>query len=113
MMVNKRSHYDIFRGSLYGKYFLITDVQVLKDRHLFDQLTLLINELINKDFERLISLLYRIDINEKDLKSLLKENNSTDSAVIIASLIIERQLQKIKSRQQLKNDENISENERW
>lgn len=100
---------DLFMENI----FLITDVQVLKDRHLFDQLTLLINELINKDFERLISLLYRIDINEKDLKSLLKENNSTDSAVIIASLIIERQLQKIKSRQQLKNDENISENERW
>jgi len=46
-----------------------------------------------------VSILYRIDVNERKLKFLLQENVGEDAAVIIADLIIERQLQKIKSRE--------------
>ena len=73
-----------------------------------------INDLIVHDFQKLVSMLYRIDINEEKLKHLLKENADRDAATIIADLIIERQLQKIKSRELFKQwDMDIDENEKW
>jgi len=72
-----------------------------------------INELINFDFQRLVSILYRLDISESKLKLLLKENPNVDSGLIIADLMIERQSQKAESRQKYKRDENISDDEKW
>jgi hypothetical protein len=77
-------------------------------------LTAHINQLIQTDFQRLVFILYRIDVNETRLKKILQENPGEDSGRIIADLIIERQLQKIKSRQQFsQRDNNIDENEKW
>ena len=73
-----------------------------------------INDLINNDFQKLVSILYRVDVSEIKLKQLLNENAGTNAALIIADLMIERQAEKIRSRQQFnKRDENISDNERW
>jgi hypothetical protein len=57
-----------------------------------------INTMINADFNRLISLLYRIDVSETKLKQLLKENTGTDAGLLIARLVLERQWQKIETR---------------
>jgi hypothetical protein len=57
-----------------------------------------INTMITADFNRLISLLYRIDVSETKLKQLLKENAGTDAGLLIARLILERQWQKIETR---------------
>jgi hypothetical protein len=57
-----------------------------------------INTMITTDFNRLISLLYRIDVSETKLKQLLKENTGTDAGLLIARLILERQWQKIETR---------------
>jgi hypothetical protein len=54
-----------------------------------------INGLIIGDFEKLVNILYRIDVSESKLKSLLKEANGKNASNIITDLIIERQLQKI------------------
>jgi|SRR5436190_21840569 hypothetical protein len=73
-----------------------------------------INELINNDFQKLVSVLYRMDVSESKLKQLLNENPGTNAAFIITDLMIERQEQKIISRQQFKKkDENISDDEKW
>lgn len=73
-----------------------------------------INKLIQTDFEKLVSILYRMDISEPKLKSLLNQNRGTDAGFIIADMMIERQEQKIKSRQQFsQRDNNISDEERW
>ena len=73
-----------------------------------------INELINNDFQKLVSILYRMDVSEMKLKQLLKENAGTDAGLIIADLMIERQEEKVKFRQQFnKRDENISDDEKW
>jgi len=73
-----------------------------------------INELIQSDFQQLILVLYRVDVNEDKLKYLLKENSEENAAIIIADLLIERQYQKIISRQQFnKRDNEIDENEKW
>jgi hypothetical protein len=57
-----------------------------------------INHLIEKDFEKLVALLYRIDVSENKLKNLLHIYADENSGIMIARLIIERQLEKIKSR---------------
>ena len=73
-----------------------------------------INDLINNDFQKLVSILYRTDVSEIKLKQLLNENAGTNAAIIIADLMIERQAEKIRSRQQFnKRDENISDDEKW
>ena len=60
-----------------------------------------VNELINHDFEKLVFNLYRIDVNEARMRALLAQKDGENAATLIADLIIERQLQKIKSRQQI------------
>jgi len=73
-----------------------------------------INDLINNDFQKLVLILYRMDVSEIKLKQLLNENAGTNAAIIIADLMIERQAEKIRSRQQFnKRDENISDDEKW
>lgn len=79
-----------------------------------EKLSVHINDLIQHNFEQLVNLLYRIDISETKIKSLLQNNTDSNAGHIIASLIIERQLQKIKSREQYKQrDENAAEEEKW
>ena len=72
----------------------------------------LINDLINHDFDALIQILYRIDVNEAKLKSVLRENPGQDAASLLADAIIDRQLEKIrlreKSHRSQKNDDENS-----
>ncbi|HXB36041.1 MAG TPA: hypothetical protein VNV35_21600 [Puia sp.] len=57
-----------------------------------------INTMITADFNRLISLLYRVDVSETKLKQLLRESAGTDAGLLIARLVLERQWQKIETR---------------
>jgi hypothetical protein len=73
-----------------------------------------INYLINNKFQDLINLLYRIDINENKLRELLNAHKETDASNIIAGLIIERQLQKIKTRKEFSQKKNEGgDEEKW
>ena len=74
-----------------------------------------INNLINNNFQELVGLLYRIDVNENNLRKVLHENMDEDAGKVIAQLVIERQLQKIKSRQQFsgKSTDVINDEEKW
>jgi hypothetical protein len=78
-----------------------------------EKIGILINEMIQHDFQKLVAILYRIDVSEAKLKYLLKENSGEDAGKLIAELIIERQTEKIKFRQENKPDEDISDNEKW
>lgn len=79
-----------------------------------EQLAAAINDCILTDFDKLLQLLYRLDIDEMKLRSLLKDIPGQDAGIIIADLIIERQVQKIKSRQQFsQRDNDISEEDKW
>ena len=79
-----------------------------------EQLAATINDCILTDFDKLLQLLYRLDIDEMKLRSLLKDMPREDAGFIIADLIIERQVQKIKSRQQYnQRDNDISEEDKW
>jgi hypothetical protein len=72
-----------------------------------------INELINTDFNSLVQLLYRIDINEKKLKILLNNNKGSDAAPLVADLIIARQLQKIETKKIFTNKEKSGNDDSW
>lgn len=72
-----------------------------------------VNELIVHDFERLIGLLYRLDIPEKKISQLLAEHSQEDAALLITDLMIAREMQKIKSRQEYRRDNDIAEEDRW
>ena len=81
---------------------------------LHSQLSTYLNTLIKNDFNKLITSLYRIDVNEEKLKLLLQENPGENAGNIIATLIIERQQQKIKSRQHFSQSHNkFDEEEKW
>ena len=83
-------------------------------KELEEALTIYANQLIQKDFQKLVTLLYRIDVSEAKLKYLLQLQTDENAGNIIAKLIIERQLQKINSRQQFsKHNDDISEEEKW
>lgn len=77
------------------------------------KLTEEINHLINQNFEKLVYYLYRIDVHEDKMRKLLEKSSGENAASIIADLIIERQLQKIKTRNESKNNTDIPEDEKW
>jgi hypothetical protein len=58
------------------------------------QLAKVINDLIVHDFERLVRILYRVDVDENKLKKLLYDCPQADAGILIAHLLIERQEQK-------------------
>jgi hypothetical protein len=82
-------------------------------KELKEKLTVHINHLINHDFQKLVSLLYRVDVNENKMRQLLEQKEGEDAPGLIADLIIERQLQKIKSRQETKTNNEIPDDEKW
>ena len=91
---------------------------VLPDKISLDELQIqlgaYINQLIQTSFQKLISLLYRVDVSESKLKQLLQQHPGEDAGKIIATLIIERQLQKIQSRKQFRQTGNdFTEEEKW
>ncbi len=61
--------------------------------------------LLEKQFDKLINLLYRIDVNEKLVNDAFSSKNKKDLPAVLADLIIERHLQKIHFRKKYKNDE--------
>lgn len=61
-----------------------------------------IDRLIQHDFQKLLSILYKIDVDENKLKKILIEQPATDAAEVIAKMILERQIQKIITRKQYK-----------
>jgi hypothetical protein len=77
----------------------------LTETELETRLAEAVNHLMEKDFNRLITILYRVDVDEQQLKQLLKENAGTNAGLIIARLMIERQRRKIITRESFKNTE--------
>ena len=64
-----------------------------------------IEELIQRDFEKLKWILYRIDVSEKKLSDAL-QNSEADAATVMADLIIQRQMEKAESRKKFGGNEN-------
>jgi len=73
-----------------------------------------VNALIISDFEKLVSILYRLDVDEKKINTFLNQQSNKDAADIIVNLMLERELEKRRSRQKYsRRDNDIDENEKW
>lgn len=103
MLSNNYAAFDIFSMSFWN-YPIDELKKIIADY---------IHPLIRNNFNRLISILYRMDINEAKLRQLLQDNPAEDAGLIIADLIIEREMQKIKSKKENKSNNIISDNEKW
>lgn len=96
------------------KVFNVNQIDELKKDEFLNQLSVEINQMILTNFESLVQLLYRIDVSEMKLKSILKEQPNEDAGKIIAHLIVERQMQKIilkKQSSQVKKETSNEEGE--
>ena len=92
------------------------DVQLpalISTESLQEKLTSYIDHLIQNDFQKLVLILYKVDVDERKLKTLLKNNETENASEIIAKLIMERELQKIKSRREFNTPAKDDEAERW
>ena len=75
---------------------LIDDSKLSYDS-LLNRLAQIVDHLISKDFNRLLNALYRIDISEEKLKSVLAQMPENTS-LVIAQMILDRELQKVKKK---------------
>jgi hypothetical protein len=78
-----------------------------------EELAAWVNDMILRDFTGLLNLLYRLDVSEDKIRRLLEEMQHEDAGKIIAAVMIERQLQKIKTKQQFTQNLDIPEEDRW
>lgn len=78
-----------------------------------NKLAAVINEMIHHDFEKLVFHLYRIDVDEARMRALLADRSGENAGGLIAELIIERQLQKLKSKAAFRQDAKPAEGEEW
>ena len=88
----------------------LTAVEKLEARgHLADY----INYLLLHDFNKLVSILYRVDVSESKLKETLQQNPQIDAAILIANMLIARQEEKLKTKSEFSSDNTITEEDKW
>ncbi|PKL83691.1 MAG: hypothetical protein CVV24_03650 [Ignavibacteriae bacterium HGW-Ignavibacteriae-3] len=70
----------------------VSDLSLIRE-HLINKVT----ELISRDYDRFLNNLYRIDVNEKKVSEILHAKDRTTIPERLADLIIERQMQRVKT----------------
>lgn len=72
----------------------------------FDELCRFLNDLINRDFNAVVQILYRMDVSEAKVREKLANPLPSESAgAILAHLLVERELEKMKWRERFRNGE--------
>jgi hypothetical protein len=80
--------------ALFGMEIYFSGSTVNAYEELFDQLNSCIVDLISSDYRRLLSLLYHIDISEKELNIRITARPDTASDMI-TEMILDRELKKV------------------
>lgn len=62
---------------------------------LIDLLLPIVQQMLNRDFEKLLQVCYRIDLGENKLKQILHESDPELMAFDLAKALVERQMLKI------------------
>ena len=79
------------------KYF-DDDIKASNYEQLKEWLTSEIVKLLLNDMEKLLNILYRIDVNERKVKEVFAQNNPSLIAPKLAELLIQREIGKAESR---------------
>ena len=78
--------------------------KVSNDEELLKLIEELVTELVNHDFERLLLMLYRLDVSEQKVKQAIDTAGPANASRNIAELILAREKEKAVSREQYKTD---------
>jgi hypothetical protein len=89
--------------SVLGRSFQLPESELVSREAIIQALTIRVGYLLETNSSKLFSLLYRLDISERNIKQAMAARK--DVAKKIAVLIYERQLEKIVSRERFKPDE--------
>lgn len=76
----------------------ILALETLTHEQLREWLSGKVSELMQHDFHRLMAILYRIDVHENNVKRVFDEYTPLEIPSMLAELMIQRQLQKAKTR---------------
>jgi hypothetical protein len=90
--------FDIVSGN-----FELQKQDVLSYEELHNILSQRIRELLEKNVEKLVHILYRIDVNQKKTDDIFNNLSKDDIALLLTDAVIERQLQKVHTRRKYKN----------
>lgn len=77
---------------------LLLNIELLNEhsyQHLFDEAKLAIKNLVEKDYALLLSLLYRIDLPEKELEEAIKTSLPNELHIVLTTLILRREFAKV------------------
>lgn len=80
---------------------------------LLEELEAQVNWMVLHRFDALVQALYRMDVDERKLRSLLQGAGDTPAGRIIAELMVERQIQKLRTRRQFRRDSDIPDEDKW
>ena len=95
------------------KGFIVRDLQLTDNDEIMDivdleglrkRLSQVVAHLLDHDFNRLLNILYRIDISEQKLKEVLSDDRLDNISLAITDMIIARQLRKIETRERYRRD---------
>ncbi len=78
-----------------------------------EQMADFVHQLIDRDFSRLVQILYRLDVSEEKIKTVLVDNPGGDAGAMIAQLVMERMEQSRKAREMFPQQTDIPEDEKW
>ena len=76
------------------------DRQIIRDK-----LAFMIAHLMQNNFEKLCQAMYRLDVSEARFDKVMKENELQDIPYAVADLVIEREMQKVRTRIMYKKGE--------
>ncbi len=62
------------------------------------KLSLLVAYLMEHDMHRLVNAMYRLDVSEAKFNEAMESESKEEAAIRVADLIIEREMQKVKTR---------------
>jgi hypothetical protein len=74
-------------------------VETLTEEKLIQLLTPIVSKMLDREFEKLLNICYRVDLGENRLKSILHESQPENIAMELATALVKRQIQKIEIRQ--------------
>jgi len=93
MSDNSDQVYDIISGS-----FELEKVNEITIEQIQKVLTARIREMLDKNLEKLLHILYRIDVSQKKTDKIFNSPFKDEIAENLAAAVIERQLEKIETR---------------
>ena len=82
---------------------MLVPVSGIDYSELHARLSVIIGYMLDHHFEKLCNIMYRLDVSEKKFRRVMTESPPPEIASGIAELVIEREIQKIRTRILYKN----------